>query len=502
MIFLFVIKMLKKKYDNDKIKKNISLFTLFVTAVHILLLIAISLYNFMSLDDYFFAMETGNVWRESHSLFATIKKGIVFTFNRYMTWQGNYTWVLPNSVLLGIFGESAYYIVTILVIGMLLLGNYTLVYEVFNRICKAGKSEAVIIANTLFLMETLFMPYPVEGMYWFCGSFEYMFFYGLMMFTIACMLHQVNKKTDDRTKKILFEVFIGILQFAVAGSNFVVALILGITDVCFIIYALLRNKSILKYEIIIAAFFVTAFILNVAAPGNVYRDAAEGADISVFYAIYLSFAWGIKYIITNLFPPYILLAILLIPIFIHIAGKSGLSFPYPLFVLIFSFCIFSAHFTPSAYSIGQQGPGRVLNLYRVAFFLWLYGNEFYCAGFVVRKYKETLFKERNRTFRGIAYAGCTAALILFFASLYFYGGTSLTSVSAALSLKRGEGQAYYETHLERLAILRDASVRDAVLPDFEIKPYLLYCNDIETFDSSWMNTTMAEYYGKETVVRE
>ena len=63
----------------------------------------------------------------------------------------------------------------------------------------------------------------------------------------------------------------------------------------------------------------------------------------------------------------------------------------------------------------------------------------------------------------------------------------------------GEAAAYYACAEERYAILRDDTVRDAVLPAFPCYPDLLYYDDFMPNADDWRNGAGAHYYCKDSI---
>ena len=74
-----------------------------------------------------------------------------------------------------------------------------------------------------------------------------------------------------------------------------------------------------------------------------------------------------------------------------------------------------------------------------------------------------------------------------------------TSVKSFQSLVSGEAAAYEQEYLERLAILEDDTVEDAVLPPYENRPQLLYVGDLAADPQEPANRKVALFYGKKTV---
>jgi len=82
-----------------------------------------------------------------------------------------------------------------------------------------------------------------------------------------------------------------------------------------------------------------------------------------------------------------------------------------------------------------------------------------------------------------------AACVLLLASPCL--GTT-TSVSAVLSLKSGEAQAYHQQITQRLEVLNDPSIEDVFLESLPCTPYLLYRADLDPAHTK-------EYYHKNSV---
>ena len=67
------------------------------------------------------------------------------------------------------------------------------------------------------------------------------------------------------------------------------------------------------------------------------------------------------------------------------------------------------------------------------------------------------------------------------------------------SILSGEAAEYQKQQEERLLILENPQLSDAVLQEFSEKPYLLFYEDIEEDTGNWKNLRMSSYYRKNTV---
>ena len=103
---------------------------------------------------------------------------------------------------------------------------------------------------------------------------------------------------------------------------------------------------------------------------------------------------------------------------------------------------------------------------------------------------------------------CTAGILIIFILLFGLtvfgqkGFKSLASYSAARSLISGEAAVYKAEQEERLQILNNPDIKNAVLKPFTRKPAVLFFNDITQDPSNWLNQAMAGYYDKDSVALE
>ena len=75
----------------------------------------------------------------------------------------------------------------------------------------------------------------------------------------------------------------------------------------------------------------------------------------------------------------------------------------------------------------------------------------------------------------------------------------MTTLSAVLSLRRGEAQTYYAEYQERLKVLEDDSIKAPSFEPYSCHPYLLFFGDITADPEDWVNYAVSSYYGKDSV---
>lgn len=311
-------------------------------------------------------------------------------------------------------------------------------------------------------------------------------------------------RTPDKTWQKVLEIFaMLILTFLVSLGTYISLIGMLLIYVCAVIWYWYRRNP--NRWIVTGGFvlYMMGFLANVLAPGNQVRMQSAGmTGMSAVEAILRSIYEAAQYIVHNTIPPCLILAVLLATVFVRIVRGRQYRYPLPLLVTLISFCIFAAQFTPTLYSLGITGAGRVQNIYRWTFYIWLYGNELYWIGWLMNqaKLKKRFQEERKKKCLLMPIWIVGGALLL--VSLRYWGGDTVTTYSAIKSLRSGAAEGYYEEWQERRAILEDETITDAVLEPFQNYVYLLYFGDITTDPDDWTNSAMASYYGKNSVVLE
>lgn len=470
-------------------------------------LFVMSFYSFMSADDYGFAKNPVEVWKEGHSILKLMISQFGPVKSNYMSWQGTYFSEWLNRVLIGMCGETAYYVGTFVSLGGLIAAELFTFVTILVKGLGADKYCAGIVSMGCVLMQILFTPVPVEAYYWFCGAIVYTFIYALCWLLIG-LLFLLCKGISEKAKLIILEVVIVFLSIAIGGSNYVTGLVMVVVYAFFVLGTFWSRNQKKYFMLINMIVYIIAFGINVLAPGNMTRQNTTGLERnSAIESIILSFKEALEYIMVNMWLPNIIIGLLLIPFFIRIVKEKCYKFSFPGLISLLSFCLFAAHFTPNLYALGFTGAGRVLNLYRFSFYFLLYANELYWIGWLYYRYSEkhnlTIQEnvEMNEEFQQGSWLlpSCIFGGIMLCISMHFFGGKTITSVSAIHDLSTGVAKQYYAEQQERLKLYEDPSIKEVYISPYTNAPYLLFFIDIDDDENAWLNTTVARYYNKEKV---
>lgn len=497
-----------KTEDKEQLKKlreeSSQIKVIFVIMILVLIAIVFPLfkiahYNFRSADDFEFSKCGEPVWEETHSVIKVLTEEAAYVKDLYFAWQGTYFDLWLSMSLLGIFGKNAYYMGTYLSLGGFLLAELLLLMIILVRVLKADIFRAGIVSMSCLSMQILMTPVPSQGYFWFCGAIRYTFMHALALLLLSVLL--LIYQTYSIKKVVVLECLAVLLTVAIGGGNYITALLMLILYCLSVIWTVIRKHPYRWLYIGNTILFFVAFLINVLAPGNRIRQQSSGVEhMSAALAILRSLKEAAVYVNLNTFLPCMILGMLLLPLYINIVRKRDYRYPWPVVISLLSFGVFAAQFTPNLYALRSIGEGRVQNLYRLNFYLLLFGNELYWTGWAVRRWfnQNTKSIDQNKKCCYLLPGWLTGGIFLCMA-LYLWSNNTLTSLSALQSLRYGYAEVYYQENQERLAILEDEEVDIAYLKPFTYTPYVLFFNDIQEKPGNWINWSIAAFYGKDAV---
>lgn len=492
----------KWKYEDFQIK-GLLVLVIGILAAVLLPLFVIGHYNFQSVDDFWFGRVPAQVWEETGSVLKVLAAQIAYTRDFYYEWQGTYFDVWLTTSLTGILGKNAYFAGTYLSLGGMVAAELAALMVILVKGLGADKVRAAIVAISYICIQVLLTPVPVEAYFWFCGAMRYTFIHGVAWILVMLLLLLCLNDRASKAKTVSLEIGILLLTFAVGGSNYVTGITILLFYFFYVLWMFYKKHFAKVLALINSLVFIVAFLINALAPGNqVRQEESSVASLSVIETIYRSLKEAAKYILVNATLPCVILAVLLIPLLLHIVKKRNYKYPLPLLVSIISCGVFGAQFAPTLYAQQITGPGRVLNLYRFNYYLLLLGNELYWIGWLWRRFREkygeesSLIKEKAASW---LLPGWCLGILMMGLSLNLWGGSTVTTVSAVEALKSGDAKQYYLENQERLMLLEDDSLEEVYLEPFSVEPYLLHFGDIVENTEDWVNIKVSEYFGKKKV---
>lgn len=499
---------------SGKFAVKVSVFLVLVFIAGLIPVALISQYNYPCADDFGFSAYSHIAWQETHSFFAVIGGAVQTVVERWFGWQGTFSSIFVMALQPAIWGESFYCLVPWIMIGLMSASTLYLLHVILRRIIRTDRSIFISISMIYLFFALECMVDKTQGFFWFNGAAHYMVPHSIALFLAGLLIRYLTEKPSAaagrfsgvQLRRAGLLLLICIASVFVGGSNYITGLITAILFMSALFLLLLfhkkREAGLLVLPLVL---FFAAFLLNVLAPGNSVRQAEMINRPGVIKSVLLSFYYCVEYITEIWFNWTSILFIFALLPFIWEAAKAAsrhFSFPCPLLVPVYSYCLLSAMFTPSLYASGSAGGGRIFNIIFLDFLLLTVGNLFYMAGWFCRHTKafredQNSCLERRDT---KLYLLTIFAFAAFISILYAQADPDyFTSTSAAHSLIYGEAARYNEETARRTETLHSSSESDIQLTLFQTQPYLLFFSDISTDPSDWKNTLMARYYQKDSI---
>lgn len=494
-------------YKQSSFTTRLCLILWAVFLLSLLPLLVIGMYNHPAGDDFAYGLNAHLAWESSHSLWAAIKAAAATVKSYYTTWQGTYSSIFLMSLQPAVISERLYALTTPLMLGMLTCSHLFLFYTIFTHYLKLRRSLWLSMTAAVLLLSVQVLDSAEAAgaaFFWFNGALHYVFMHSVMLFLIGSVLFSV-KARKNRTQ-LLFFVISCLLALIVGGSNFVTALLSPIL-LCFLLFLFLLTKN--RKSLFIALPLVLSLaglFLNVSAPGNAVRMAEQAAPMGAVQAVYWSFLYAVEGIGDWTSVYVIFFAVLLLPFMAAALWRVDFHFPLPGIVSALSFCIISATYTPSLYSMGHVVIfERTINIMRMLYYLLLFLNLLYTTGWFMAKCRNfdtarTLPQLLQNLKSGCRRSFCLSMTVFAFGLLLFSDKSKITSLSAVHSLQKGYAQSYHEETLYRIALLSMEGVEEVWIPNYSVRAPLMAAQDISAEDTSnYTNQAVAAWYGKKIV---
>lgn len=438
-----------------------------------------------SADDFAFGAAARTAFAATGSVPAALRAAGRMTLDVYRSWQGSFSAVFLMALTPAVFGDGFYALTPVLMLLSLLGGTFCLVTALLRRVFRLPRYAALCTAALLSLFTLQLMPAPEQGLYWYNGALYYTFYYGLALSAFALALSLLQEGGVWRSGLLC------LLCLVLGGGNFITALNVSLLFVSAILLLALLRRPVWRRLLLPTLFLLAAFALSAAAPGNALRQSHMEHRPDALQAILSSFVHSSRDLVGFFSLPVLGMLLLMALLFWHALPEGGFSFPCPLLVSLYSYCLYSALYTPTLYAMGVKGASRVTDLLFYSYLLLLTLNLLYWIGWLRRPRKPAPLSLFSALIATLLCLGCCAAFVL--------AGHGFSSLMALGVLRSGEAAAFRQATQARLLILEDASIRDAVLAPYPCQPYVFYHDDIRPDPDDPDNQSMAHFYGKDSV---
>ncbi len=460
-------------------------------------------YNHPTGDDYYYGAEAHCIWVETGSLSETLKAVVDRTVYEYRVWQGTYSAMFLMCLPPNVFSEGAYQWVTAVLLVLLAGGIFYLLKPVLCGWLGGSVWSWLAIASVTAFLGIQTVPTAGESFFWYNGSMYYTGFLAVTFFFWGKIFRYLQKPRP-------FDLpWAGILALFLAGGNYVTLLptmILMILLLMGLVWKK-RRKQALAIGIVLG-LFLAGFAFSALAPGNEIRQSGMWR-IPAWKAILKSLLQGLRYLGAWIRGWWLAAAVLITPFLWHLYRERRFRFRHPLVVSGLSYGIFCSMSCPLFYTMNSTGPARAVAVCYYCFLLFTLGIYAYWLGWLFQKVAAVEGKampaeneaalQGGTVLKGKA-AAWAAVLAVLFILLGWSGELGICTAAKSLRLLAdGEAQGYQEEYEERLAILLDETVTDAVLPPFENQPEMLYVGDLGGDETDPTNQEVARFYGKASV---
>lgn len=469
-------------------------------AVILLPLFMIAKYDYPSADDWSFgkymyqAMQAGEgIAGVFHAIYQTLAQNV---------WEARFSILILSALQPAAFGEHFYRITPYLMIGSVILSQLLLLRECIVGSSRENKWLVLPIGIPVAILQILYCPYPEESFYWYNGSVNYTFVYSLSLVLMTLYLEIAFRKIG-KAKRIVFTILACLLAVLVGGNNFSTSVstmcLLLCMQILFLIYrkdAFRRTWIVTLLETISVLACATSPLTATRLNGNFGGSTAN----SPITAILLSFKRTFLNIISWTDLKILLLLLLLVPFLWKAVRKMEYSFRFPGLFTTLSFGIYSSQATATIYVDGTMGGGRQGAILWYFYVLWMAANVLYWCGWIAKRaLKAEKSEKADLLAQKYLLRYCTVAGALLAAVVLLGNVESTTSYRAYRMWRNGWAQAYGAGWEERIAVLKDDSVKNPVFRPLNYVELLMYTDLQPETGYVWVNTACAEYYGKESV---
>lgn len=456
-------------------------------AVLMLPIVITCFYTYPVLDDFSFGAAAHHAVMDGTSvLWAALQNAHFF----YMNWQGAYTANFFAGIQPFVWNVRLYFISNLFLLlwvsGILLYFFYTLLCDAFH----ASKSLWLISSLLLLTLFWELIPSAAEGIYWMDGSLNLVHF-SYVFLEAAFMMQFFLAKEKKRWLYAAACCLISVLIGGSNQSNFIALTMVGLSCLCF---SAVRKDATGRMIVLAIVFAVGGMLISTFAPGNTVRMAVSSGKsipISVILAIYHGFKYFGEWMNVARIGVLLTMCVLLAPVL----KKSTFSFPNPFLAVILCFGFYACAISVTFYSKGSLGSIRQVNYYYLSFTYSTAVMMIYLTGWLVKKYPKLAVIDGKSIPIGLI----LAVVIMVASSMAENGIQQLTSVDTALGFYHGATQKYAAEMRQRMDILENPEIRDAVLEPLSPAPDYLPSEPLDADPGFWTNIGTADYFRKDSV---
>ncbi len=492
-------------------------------------LVAISLYNHSYADDWHYGVWAHLALQESGSIVQAIIVALEQVPKAWNEWQGTYTAIFLMAIQPGVFGEQYYVVAAPCIMAALIAGSMYFWHVVLIDTLHTHTSLWMVTSCLSCVLQLELLPSPVEGIFWYNSAVYYTFFHALSLVFFAVLFRVACLRCTKRAIALSC-----ILAVLVAGGNYITVLVTLELSAALLAVQFVRRAQGSVYMLPAFCLLCIGAMISMAAPGNGVRQVTQFPDagLSVVNTIWQAIVQGLELLVSWTDGYVMLFVCALAPLVAYGMYANRDKRPhmrFPALVSLGSIALFCSSLTPTLFSMGTSGPGRVLNAYYYLYIVLVVINLLWWAGWLIDTFavggascvdtascsnsapREDIIHleptvHPSRAAQLTSSISCTCIVLLAFcacitlANVDTTASESISSLSAARSLITGQAQRYDEQVWQRITTIEEALTSYVEVPFYTDVPRVLYMGDIRDNMDNYINYRLAQWYDKSAII--
>ncbi|PWT26174.1 hypothetical protein [Butyrivibrio fibrisolvens] len=484
--------------------RNMAVVSIALMVVALLPVIMCSFHNYATGDDFYYGAAIKQALRDGKGFFGCISAMWSDIVEEYFAFQGTWSSGILFRLVPVLVSERFYTVTTWISFLMLLGCTWYFLHYVLRTKCKWNSAAFWIVISIMSICLTQWMPFPRAGLFWYTGMIHYVFPFGITMLVFTWCFKYLE------TDKIRYYVGIILGMTYIGGAGYPeVVLAAGGVFFVFVWMAFIEKVSKKQLWLLSIPFLLEmiGFAISAAAPGNKNRGGEDfGFSITnVFVTLGKCFKMGITGSVTYLIdtPLLWILTILVLAVSWRMFSnntdqKVKAILKHPALFLIVSYLLVSAVYAPQMYAGDVQSgySGGVFDSYYFTFIVVWILELVYLSGWFwlyVAPDHENIDKASIKLV-------LSAAILLIMAVTGKYMVKTSIDYTCYSFWTSGQLADFEEQMQERLAILQDDTITDAVVPEMnsEQGPFMHFA--LMRDPAVYTNSVTRRFYGKHSVI--
>ena len=471
-------------------------------------LLLISRYNHSYADDWHYAVPVHQALEAGGGLLEALWAAVVQAAETFFSWQGTYSAIFLMALEPGVFGEQWYVIAAPLVLALLVWGNCYLARDLLGKCAGLPTPGWLSVAAVVTCVELCIMVSPVEGVFWYNSALYYTGYQAIAQILAVQVLRLARDESSGRARR----VDTTLLAAFVAGGNFVTAFACVEAAVLVGIWLWFTDRrEQLRRIALPVGVLLAGTAASMLAPGNAVRQATQFSQdgAGVVGTITGAFVHAGQDALAWLGNPFALLGLCaLVPLALCVARQNRLSYRGLLFAIFVCGEVFVSSYTPTLWSMGTEGPGRVENARMELLVVLVALLVFWLVGRLQRlasdRTSEVPLARDARLVRvscAVLVVACLAGTgLALAASRSKAEANKVMPVSAAFSLADGSAVEYDAQVRRRLDYLATSPEPEVEVAFYTAGPKVLFMGDVRDNMDNYINYRLAQWFHKDSII--